>query len=240
LSFGIKIIVEGDYACFTDPASKVERVSYKVPTPGAVEGILKCVYWKPAIRYVVDELVVFNPITYVNVRRNELKEKVSYQAVKQQMNGRGDPIMYASEQRTQRSAMVLRNVKYGISAHFELTGLKSDHADEGEEKHYNILLRRLRNGQCFRQPVLGNREFSVRKIELVDNFDYSQVSDELMGDEDLGIMLYKMNFRDGGKPLNGNWDKPVFSDAADAVYYHPHIVNGVIDVKKYREEGLKC
>ena len=117
---------------------------------------------------------------------------------------------------------------------------KSDHADEGEEKHYNILLRRLRNGQCFRQPVLGNREFSVRKIELVDSFDYSQVSDELMGDEDLGIMLYKMNFRDGGKPLNGNWDKPVFSDAADAVYYHPHIVNGVIDVKKYREEGLKC
>ena len=141
MSFGIKIIVEGDYACFTDPASKVERVSYKVPTPGAVEGILKCVYWKPAIRYVVDELVVFNPITYVNVRRNELKEKVSYQAVKQQMNGRGDPIMYASEQRTQRSAMVLRNVKYGISAHFELTGLKSDHADE--DYIFPILDRRI-------------------------------------------------------------------------------------------------
>ena len=97
----------------------------------------------------------------------------------------------------------------------------------------------MRNGECFRQPVVGNREFSVRRIELVDSFDYSQVSDELMGDEDLGIMLYKMNFRDGGKPLNGNWDKPVFSDAADAVYYHPHIVTGVIDVKKYREEGLK-
>ena len=141
MSFGIKIIVEGDYACFTDPASKVERVSYKVPTPGAVEGILKCVYWKPAIRYVVDELVVFNPITYVNIRRNELKEKVSYQAVKQQMNGRGDPIMYASEQRTQRSAMVLRNVKYGISAHFELTELKSDHADE--DYIFPILDRRI-------------------------------------------------------------------------------------------------
>ena len=141
MSYGIKIIVEGYYACFTDPASKVERVSYKVPTPGAVEGILKCVYWKPAIRYVVDELVVFNPITYVNVRRNELKEKVSYQAVKQQMNGRGDPIMYASEQRTQRSAMVLRNVKYGISAHFELTGLKSDHADE--DYIFPILDRRI-------------------------------------------------------------------------------------------------
>lgn len=70
--------------------------------------------------------------------------------------------------------------------HFELTGLKSDHEDESEEKHYNIMLRRLRNGQHFRQPCLGCREFSVRSLELVENFDLSQVDESLKGEIDLG------------------------------------------------------
>ena len=67
LSYGFKIMVEGDYACFTRPELKVERVSYDVPTPGALEGMLKSIYWKPAIRYVIDKIVVFNPIDFVNI-----------------------------------------------------------------------------------------------------------------------------------------------------------------------------
>ena len=62
MSYGFKIIVEGDYACFTRPELKVERVSYDVPTPGALEGLLKSVYWKPAIRYVIDKIIVFQDI----------------------------------------------------------------------------------------------------------------------------------------------------------------------------------
>ena len=49
MSYGFKIIVEGDYALFSRPELKVERVSYDVPPPGALEGLLKSVYWKPAI-----------------------------------------------------------------------------------------------------------------------------------------------------------------------------------------------
>ena len=30
MSYGFKIVVEGDYACFTRPEFKVERVSYDV------------------------------------------------------------------------------------------------------------------------------------------------------------------------------------------------------------------
>ena len=59
MSYGFKIIVEGDYACFTRPELKVERVSYDVPPPGALEGMLKSIYWKPAIRYVIDRIIVF-------------------------------------------------------------------------------------------------------------------------------------------------------------------------------------
>ena len=239
MAYGFKIIVEGDYALFTRGEMKVERVSYDVPTVSAIEGVIKAIYWKPAIRVIVDEIVVFNPIRFINIRRNEVKSKVSLRKVKSQMNNEDSPIIYADEERTQRAGMVLKNVRYGISFHFEMTGLKSAHEDECEEKHYNIMLRRLRNGQCFRQPCLGCREFSVNKIELVDEFDYSQVSDELKGDIDLGYMLFGMKFRDNGHPQNDDWDNPRFSDDADAVYYRPHMTYGVIDVKKYREE-LKC
>ena len=60
-----------------------------------------------------------------------------------------------------------------------------------------------------------------------------------MGDVDLGFMSYKVQFEDGGKPINGDWDNPKFSDKASTLYYRPHMVSGVIDVEKYRE-GLKC
>lgn len=242
MSYGFKILVEGDYACFTRPELKVERVSYDVPTPGALEGMLKSIYWKPAIRYVIDKIIVFHNIDFANIRRNEVKDKVTLSAVKSQMKGNdADPCIYASESRSQRAAMVLKNVKYGIEFHFELTGLKSDHADEGEKKHYNIIKRRISKGQWFRTPCLGCSEFPVRRIELVESFDETQIDPQIraMGDVDLGYMNYRVEFDDGGKPINGDWENPEFSDIASTVYYRPHMIQGVIDVRKYREK-LQC
>lgn len=235
--YGFKVIVEGDYACFTRPEMKVERVSYDVPTPSALEGLLKSIYWKPAIRYVIDKIVVFNPINFMNVRRNEVKHKVSMPSV-----SKGSDIsIYASESRSQRASMILKNVKYGIEFHFELTGLKSEHDDESDEKHYNIIKRRLENGQQFRTPCLGCSEFPVRSIKPVDGFDLSEISPEIisLGDNDLGFMLYALRFADGGKPVNNDWDNPKFSDKANAVYYRPHMINGIIDVAKYAGV-MKC
>lgn len=242
MSYGFKIIVEGDYACFTRPELKVERVSYDVPPPGALEGMLKSVYWKPAVRYVIDRIIVFHPIDFINIRRNEVKDKVSYTAVKSQMNGKGgDPCIYTTKGRSQRSAMVLKNVKYGIEFHFELTGLKNEMEDDSENKHYNIIKRRLEKGQCFRTPCLGCSEFPVKKIELVDDFDTGLISRSLieMGDVDLGFMSYRVEFEDQGRPVNNDWDNPRFSDRASTTYYRPHMINGIIEVSKYRE-GLRC
>lgn len=236
MSYGFKIMVEGDYALFTRPEMKVERVSYDVPTVSAMEGLIKSVYWKPAIRIIIDKIIVFNPIKFINIRRNEVKNKIAQKVVLSQMKGKSSPEIYASEQRSQRAGMLLKDVKYGIEFHFELTGNKSNHADESEEKHYNIILRRLRNGQCFRQPCLGCREFSVSKIKLVEEFDLLQVDSSLRGDIDLGYMLYGLKFADGGLPVNNNWDEPKFSDKADPIYYRPHMIDGVINVAKYREE----
>ena len=242
MSYGFKVIVEGDYACFTRPELKVERVSYDVPTPGALEGLLKSVYWKPAIRYVIDRIIVFQKIDFANIRRNEVKDKVLLSAVKSQMNQKGgDPCIYASESRSQRASMVLKNVKYGIEFHFELTRLKNDHEEDAENKHYNIIKRRLEKGQWFRTPCLGCSEFPVKRFELVEEFDENLISSDIlsMGDVDLGYMSYKVMFEDEGKPVNNDWETPKFSDRASTAYYRPHMINGVIDVKKYRE-GLRC
>ena len=137
--------------------------------------------------------------------------------------------------------MLLKNVRYGIEFHFELTGRRNEQETDAEKKHYNILKRRLENGQSFRTPCFGCSEFPVRHIELVESFDLGQISPEIlaMGDVDLGFMLYRMRFADGGEPINGDWENPKFSDRAEAVYYRPHMIGGVIDVAKYAEE-LRC
>lgn len=242
MSYGFKIIVEGDYACFTRPELKVERVSYDVPPPGALEGLLKSIYWKPAIKYVIDKIIVFQPIDFINIRRNEVKDKISLNALKSQMNGSGgNPCIYTSESRSQRASMVLKNVKYGIEFHFELTGFKNEEEEDSENKHYNIIKRRLEKGQFFRTPCLGCSEFPIKRITLVSEFDENLISSDILelGDVDLGYMSYKVDFADKGRPINDNWENPKFSDNATTIYYRPHMIRGVIDVHKYREE-LKC
>lgn len=239
---GFKVLIDGDYACFSRTEMRVERISYDVPTVGALEGILKSVYWKPPIRYVIDKIIVFNPIDFINIRRNEVKDKVSLSAMKSQMKGKNsDPCIYTGESRTQRSSVILKNVKYGVEFHFELTGLKNEDETESEKKHYNIIKRRLEKGQYFRTPCLGCSEFPVKSITLVDDFDLNLISRVIldMGDVDLGYMSYKVVFEDGGIPVNGDWDNPKFSDKAHTVYYRPHMINGIIDVDKYREM-IKC
>ena len=171
-----RIIVEADYACFTRPECKVERASYPVPTPSALVGMLKSVYWKPAMRYVIDKIIVFAPIKFASVRRNEVSAKVSLQAMKNKMNGGDkDPSVYTKESISQRSSLLLKDVRYGVEFHFELTGVRSERGEETDGKHAEIISRRLTKGQCFRQPCMGCREFPVKSIVRVDDFDLSAV-----------------------------------------------------------------
>ena len=233
-----RIIVRADYGLFTRPECKVERVTYPVPTPSALEGMLKSVYWKPAIRYVIDKIVVFNRIRYASVRRNEVKNKISYAAVRAQMYGdNADSCLYTGESISQRASLLLKDLMYGVEFHFEQTGICSEQEDENEGKHAGIIRRRLERGQCFRPPCMGCREFPVKALSLVDSFADYNVDKELQGDVDLGVMLYGLRFHDK-EQLKGEWKTEYFSDNADARFYHPHMVNGVIDVKKYAEDTL--
>ena len=239
-----RIIVEGDFACYTRPEMKTERVSYDVPTPSALEGMLKAVYWKPAMRYVIDEIVVFNPISFYSIRRNEVKEKVLMSKMKAKMEGKDrDPSICREACINQRYSLILRDVKYGIRFHIELTGFCSDRGSGNIVKHTEIMDRRLRNGQYFRSPCLGCSEFPVKRLEYVsgNEFPLDEISDTNRSreDVDLGYMLYQIEFADGGRPANNDWDNPVFTDTVKAVrFYRPHMISVVIDVQKYRREAL--
>ncbi|WP_375463939.1 type I-C CRISPR-associated protein Cas5c [uncultured Methylobacterium sp.] len=159
---GVRLLVEGDYACFTRPEMKVERVSYDVMTPSAARGILESIHWKPAIRWVIEAIHVLQPIRFHSIRRNEVGSKMPFNSARSAMKAGalGDLRLRVEDVRQQRAATVLAGVAYVIEARFDLTD-KAD-AAENPGKHLDIFNRRARKGQCFHQPCLGTREFPAR------------------------------------------------------------------------------
>jgi len=196
VGYGVKLKVSGDYACFTRPEMKVERVSYDVITPSAARGIVEAIYWKPAIKWVVDRIHVMNEIKFTNFRRNEVSQKVSARNVETVMRG-GNVELYqvAPEIRQQRASLVLKDVCYVIEAHFELTEKAGQ--DDTPEKHYNIALRRMRQGQCFHHPALGTREFPAT-FELLEGDIPAGFH---KGEQDLGWMLWDIDFDNDMTPI---------------------------------------
>lgn len=213
MGYGIKVEVWGDYALFTRPEMKTERVSYDVITPSAARGILEAIYWKPAIRWIIDRIHVLKPIRFTNVRRNEVSSKMSASNAKAAMTGKGDikPICCANDIQ-QRASLLLKDVRYVIEAHFELT--KKAGEDDTPKKHYNVTLRRLKQGQYFHQPCFGCREFPAHFRLVGDNVPQG----ERPNDKDLGYMLFDMDYS------NPRDIQPTFFRAI--------LENGVIDLKK--------
>src|ERR1700744_2280375 len=144
MSYGVKLRVSGDYACFTRPEMKVERVSYDVMTPSAARGILEAIHWKPQIRWIVEEIHVLKPIRFQSIRRNEVGAKAPAGKIKQAMNaGSLEGLSFVIEgNRQQRAATVLADVDYVIGARFELTANAG--AGENHGKHLDIFSRRAR------------------------------------------------------------------------------------------------
>lgn len=185
---GIKLHVHGDFACFTRPEMKVERVSYDVLTPSAARGILEAIHWKPAIRWVIDRIHVLKPIRFVTIRRNEVGTKATTGTICRALRA-GDPDSVALDavaNRQQRAATVLRDVGYVIEAHFEMTDRAG--ADDSPAKHAAMATRRAQKGQCFHQPCLGTREFPAA-FELVTDAHPPSTLAPSDRDRDLGWML---------------------------------------------------
>lgn len=218
--------VWGDYACFTRPELKVERVSYDVITPSAARAIFEAIFWKPAIQWQVTKIEVLNPIKWASVRRNEVGAVASKKTI------------FIEEKRQQKSSLLLKDVRYRIWAKLvfipkwkrnetknplidnEETELLRK--DENPGKYNAMFERRASKGQCFNQPYLGTREFSA-SFRLVENIDNEP--SPLTENRDLGLMLYDMDFEH-------NEAKP------EAMFYRAKMDNGVIIVPHKNSEEI--
>ncbi len=192
MGFGIKAEVWGDYALFSRPELKVERVSYDVITPSAARGLIEAVYWHPGLKWHIDRIHVCQPIRFANIRRNEVKSKISARNVRKVMEGGRKPLYISTaDDIQQRAAMVLRDVRYVIEAHFDMTDKAAPGDNPGKCK--DIVRRRLEKGQCYHQPCFGCREFPAH-FRLFEG-ETVPVAEELQGKErDLGLMLYDMDY----------------------------------------------
>ena len=197
---GFCLEVSGDYACFTRPEMKVERVSYDVITPSAARGIFTAIFWKPAIAWRMTKIEVLNPIRWTSVRRNEVSAVAS---------PRSEGI-FVEDARQQRAGLILRDVRYRIWAEFDVVS-----AGEDPAKYAAMFDRRASNGQYFMHPYLGCREFSCKDVRLVKELA-PDMARPIPETRDLGFMLYDMDYS------NQNDIKPMF--------YRPKMVDGVIKI----------
>lgn len=207
----LSVRVWGDYACFTRPEMKVERVSYPVPTPSAARGILEAIFWKPEFRWEVVETRVIKPIRYASLFRNEVKDKVAVSTVQRWPTTDGRYV--AAEGRTQRHTLALVDVEYVISAQMLLNDRSAHPA-----KYRDQFRRRVQRGQCYLRPYLGCREFAAH---------FGPASGDETGIDasaDLGLMLWDLDYGDPAR--------------ATPVFFAGRMTRGVVRYPTAEEVGL--
>ncbi len=192
----VRVKVTGDYACFTRPDLKVERMTYPCMTPSAARGVLDSILWKPEFHWYVRRIIILNPVRFASVKRNEIKYK----------QGR-NPIVI-EERRAQRNSVILRDVAYIVEASIFMPNVdvsdrcKFDKYVGMAEKKEGMFPRRVKKGQCWRRPYLGTREFSAEF--MVPGSDDQPIQETLP----IGSMLFDIFYDEKGG------SHPLFFEAA--------------------------
>lgn len=206
----VTLRVWGDFACFTRPEMKVERVSYPVMTPSAARGILEAVFWEPQMYYLIDTIHIVKKGRWVSFRRNEVTKVINFDSVQDWMRLPGEvQVISADDQgsdgsegqrrrdatRAQRNMLALQDVEYLISAEVRVTPL-ANRPDDTLAKYTGEIERRARQGKCFHRPALGMREFAADfEWEPDVQAALARRANELghapdQFNEDIGLMLY--------------------------------------------------
>lgn len=213
----IVIDVWGDYACFTRPEFKVERVSYECITPSAARGILNAIYSKPKeFYYQITAIDIINPIKTINIKKNEFCKKTDSKTLK--------PIYQIKDGKTnltQRNNIYLKNVYYRIHAKIK----KQVGCNKSLNGIYEQFNRRVEKGKCYFEPCLGTREclcyFSKPNTD----------KQPLKLNKSLGIMLYDVFNIENNIPLDTN--KQCHEDIFQPSFFDANIVNGSITVPSF-------
>ena len=190
----VRVKVKCDFACFTRPDLKVERMTYPCMTPSAARGILDSILWKPEFQWYVRKIIVLNRIRFATIKRNEINSKQSRTPiVVDEVDASGKP-----KYRTQRNSVVLRDVAYIIEASI----FQKEISDKNKPEKYigmdvgkeGMFPRRVKKGQCWRRPYLGVREFSA---EFMEPDGTEQPIKETIP---IGSMLFDIFYNEKGQP----------------------------------------
>ena len=176
----VRVKVWGQFACFTRPDLKVERMTYPCMTPSAARGVLDCILWKPEFVWHVQRILVLKQVKFHSVRRNEIN-------IKQGKN----PIIVEAH-RAQRNSIILKDVSYIIEA---AVCQKEPDARNPPKKYVEMFNRRVRKGQCWRRPFLGTREFAADFGPPTEN------DEQITEDIPIGSMFLDMWYDETGVPL---------------------------------------
>ncbi len=226
----VRVKVSGDFACFSRPEMKVERVSYEVMTPSAARGILDAILWKPQIRWHILKISVLKPILFHALKRNEVQSKISPKNVSSWIVNPGGYVPQesgaGSGDATPRNTLALRDVEYVIEAS---PIVYSTSNDDTPRKYIEMFNRRVKKGQCFHRPCFGCREFAA---DFEPAGDTAQPIDD---SRDLGIMLYDIVFRE-----NASKNRSLFFKAQlDRGVLHTD-AHRVFDEESIQKEVLAC
>ena len=226
-----RLKVGGDFACFSRPEFKVERVSYPIMTPSAARGVLEAIFWKPEFRWEVREIWVLAHGGEFVLLRNEISERQAR-----------TPII-VEDRRQQRASLLLKQVEYLIYANLRL----ASHANAPLPKYLSQFERRLDRGQCHHTPYLGTREFAAW-FQPVNGTETPQP-----WDQDFGTMLFDLAFREDAhrQELTFHRHGPqgerrvrVASGYAEALFFSARLEQGILQVppekylELYQKEGF--
>ena len=221
---GVWVKVGGDYACFTRPEFKVERVTYPVITPSAARGILEAIYWKPEFRWEIRKIRVLKDIRETSILRNEIDSV---------QTARGGTF-FVEERRVQRTSLILCGVEYVIHAEI----VQKPHDKEHPEKHIDCFNRRVKKGQCHHRPYLGTREFDAW-FEPPTEQDVT-----LPLNRSIGNMLFDIAFQENSAReemsflMTRGEARHSVKGCALAVFFNAFLVNGILDVPKDKYQQL--
>lgn len=206
----VRVKVSGDFACFTRPDLKVERMTYPCMTPSAARGILDSILWKPEFQWYVRKIIVLNPVKFYTVKRNEINSKQGkIPIVVNAVNSAGKP-----KYRSQRNSVVLKDVAYIIEASI----FQKDGSSKNKPEKYvgmnagreGMFPRRVKKGQCWRRPFLGTREFSAEFLK--PDGTETPIQETIP----IGSMLFDIFYNEKGRP------EPIF-------FHDVAIRNGVLN-----------
>jgi len=216
----VRVKVWGDYALFSRPEFKVERVSYPVITPSAARGVLEAIFWKPEFRYQITRIGILKPGRQTSILRNEIGSR------------QGKNPIVVERDRQQRTSLLLKDVAYIIEADIYLR----PHATDPVYKYTDQFRRRVERGQYHHTPYLGTREFAAF---------FEPANGEMPPplNLDIGTILFdiafvadkirkELTFKRPGK------EKPI-SGYAEALFFQARVENGWLNVPQglYRKLG---